>query len=110
MTTETNAMLGAVQNGKDSLVREFKSGVDNAQDLMNDVSDASSASLASARSKVQDKLISMKARLDDARSRVSEQARVAADATQDYVREKPWQVLAGAAAVGLLLGLLIRRR
>lgn len=110
MTTESNAILGAVQSGKDSVVREVKGGMDDAQDLAKDLGAEASASLGAARGKMQDTLEHMKTRLDRARGRLSEQARLAADATEGYVREKPWHVLAGAAAVGLILGLLVRRR
>jgi ElaB/YqjD/DUF883 family membrane-anchored ribosome-binding protein len=37
-------------------------------------------------------------------------AREVADATDEYVRENPWQSVGIAAGVGLLLGLLLSRR
>ncbi len=38
-----------------------------------------------------------------------EKAKLAADKTQAYAEENPWQVAAVAGAVGLLLGFLIRK-
>jgi len=37
-------------------------------------------------------------------------AREMADATEEYVRDNPWQSVGVAAGVGLLIGLLIARR
>ena len=37
-------------------------------------------------------------------------AREVADATEEYVRDNPWQSVGIAAGVGLLIGLLLSRR
>jgi ElaB protein len=37
-------------------------------------------------------------------------SREAADSTDKFVRQKPWQAVGIAAAIGLVAGLLIRRR
>ena len=92
MSTDTNALLGAVESGKDSLVREFKGVVGNAHELMNEMATSTARGISAAR------------------SQVGGQAREAVDATQDYVRGHPWQVLAGAAVAGFLVGLLSTRR
>jgi ElaB/YqjD/DUF883 family membrane-anchored ribosome-binding protein len=40
---------------------------------------------------------------------LTQQAKGAADATHDYVRENPWKVLGVAVLAGLLVGVLLRR-
>ncbi len=66
------------------------------------------------------KYIELKARaeksLEDVKSRVSHasdtyyyRAKEAVYRADDYVREKPWQGVGVGAAVGLMLGLLLRR-
>jgi ElaB/YqjD/DUF883 family membrane-anchored ribosome-binding protein len=37
-------------------------------------------------------------------------AKAAGDATDEYVREHPWQSIGIAAALGLLAGLLLRKQ
>lgn len=48
--------------------------------------------------------------LHDARMAVAEKARVAAKATDAYVKANPWKVLGVAAAAGLVAGFISRRR
>jgi ElaB/YqjD/DUF883 family membrane-anchored ribosome-binding protein len=56
------------------------------------------------------KLDSAKEALSEARSAVTREARQAAGSTEEYVHAHPWQAMAAAGAVGLLLGLLLARR
>ena len=39
-----------------------------------------------------------------------ERAKAAATAADEYVHEKPWQVIGVVAALGLAIGLLLNRR
>lgn len=110
MTNELNAIRGAAEDGKDFLVKEFKSAAGDANALMDDVANSTAKGYASARSSALDSLDAARARLDEASSRVGEQARHAADLTQVYVHKNPWQVLGGAAVFGFLVGLLVSRR
>ncbi len=48
--------------------------------------------------------------LHEARMAVSEKARVAARATDGYVKANPWKVLGVVAAAGLVAGFIARRR
>jgi ElaB/YqjD/DUF883 family membrane-anchored ribosome-binding protein len=61
-----------------------------------------------------EKLIAARGRLENALARARDtmtvQARHAAEATDQYVHEKPWQATGIAAGVGILIGLLIGRR
>ena len=49
-------------------------------------------------------------RLSQVSEATVEKAKVAAKATDDFVRENPWQAVGIGAAVGVLLGMLISRR
>ena len=51
-----------------------------------------------------------KARLSSIEDEALRRAREVADATDEYVRENPWQSVGIAAGVGLLVGLLRARR
>ncbi|TYC54935.1 DUF883 domain-containing protein [Zoogloea oleivorans] len=110
MTNEMNAIRGAAEDGKDFLVKELKGVAGEASALMDDVGNSTAKGYAAARSSVLDSLDAARVRLDDASSRVGEQARHAADVTQVYVHKNPWQVLGGAAVLGFLIGFLVSRR
>ena len=48
--------------------------------------------------------------MTEAQEALVEKARIAARATDDYVRKNPWRAVGAAAGVGLVVGLLIGRR
>jgi len=48
--------------------------------------------------------------LEDIQRLLSEKGKVAADATDQFVRENPWAALGIAAAAGCLVGLLFSRK
>jgi ElaB/YqjD/DUF883 family membrane-anchored ribosome-binding protein len=48
--------------------------------------------------------------LSEAQDALVEKGKIAAQATDDYVHEKPWHAVGIAAGVGLVVGLLIGRR
>lgn len=110
MNTELNASHGTVEGKKEKLVKDIKGVVGDADDLMREVASSTAGELAAARTKIEGKLDEAKSRLGDARIAVTEKARVAADATNEYVRENPWKILGVAAAAGLVIGFLLSRR
>jgi ElaB/YqjD/DUF883 family membrane-anchored ribosome-binding protein len=62
------------------------------------------------RSQVEAKLLAAKVKLQDLQDDAIDQAKAAARATDDYVRDNPWQAIGAAAAVGFLVGMLVSRR
>jgi ElaB/YqjD/DUF883 family membrane-anchored ribosome-binding protein len=54
-------------------------------------------------------LIEGKKALADAEQALIDTSKEYADIADDYIRENPWNAIAIAAAVGLLLGLMLRR-
>ena len=48
--------------------------------------------------------------MEDIQRVLSEKGRVAADATDQFVRENPWAALGIAAAVGCVVGMLFSRK
>jgi ElaB/YqjD/DUF883 family membrane-anchored ribosome-binding protein len=47
--------------------------------------------------------------LGEAEDFITDKSKEAAQATEAYVRENPWNAVGIAAGIGLILGLLIRR-
>ena len=65
---------------------------------------------AAARTKVEARLGEVKTSFVDARTALTQKARWAADATNQYVRENPWKVIGIAALAGLIAAFLYSRR
>jgi ElaB/YqjD/DUF883 family membrane-anchored ribosome-binding protein len=95
---------------KAKLVKDLRSVVVDAEDLLHEVTSSTAEEFASARAPMEAKLGSAMSRLDDVRVAASQRARGAADATRECVRDNPWQALGIAAAAGLVIGCLIGRR
>ena len=51
-----------------------------------------------------------KYKMEDIQRALSEKSKVAADATDQFVRENPWAALGIAAAAGCVLGVLLSRK
>jgi ElaB/YqjD/DUF883 family membrane-anchored ribosome-binding protein len=89
---------------------DFKDAVSGTEDMVADAAHSASREYAVARRNIQGALDDAISRLDDALRAVKAGARDAADATDGYVRRNPWQALGTAAAAGLVVGFLLRRR
>jgi len=110
MNTGPNSSRSAVAGRKDKLVTDLKGVVADADDLLKEMVDSSAEEFAAARTKIEGKLGDARSRLADARSAVTGKARVATDATFEYITENPWKVLGVASATGVILGILLSRR
>lgn len=110
MSTESNTIPTSGESRKDSLVKDLKGVVVGADELITDMANSTAEGYAAARSTVQGAVGEVRSRYDDARRRALHQARCATEATQTYMRDKPWHVLAGAAVLGFLAGVFINRR
>ncbi|MBN8454397.1 DUF883 family protein [Accumulibacter sp.] len=110
MDSEMIARPVAGENTRERLVKDIRSVVDDADQLLKEVADSSSQEISLARTRIRERLAEVRYRLGDARTVVAEKARGAADATHEYVADNPWQVLALAAAIGFLVGLFASRR
>lgn len=71
-----------------------------------DVSDTSHSTQQRAR----DAIHKVKAQINDLGEQATQHARAASAATHQYVQNNPWQSLGIAAGLGVLIGLLLRRR
>jgi ElaB/YqjD/DUF883 family membrane-anchored ribosome-binding protein len=89
---------------------EVRNAIGGAEELLQQAERASGSKAAELRERAMAQLEALREKLSDANDAVIEQSRKAARATDEYVHEHPWQVIAGAAGVGVLIGLLIARR
>ena len=95
---------------KEKLVQDFRTVVADAEELLKATASQAGEKVAVARERIQDSLHQAKVKLAEAEDVIVQRSKQAARATDDYVRENPWQAVGAAAGVGLLIGLLISRR
>lgn len=103
-------MNDMTQVTKDKLVTDFKVVVADAEELLRLTANQAGDKISDLRGKLQDHLVSAKAKLADAEAAMVEKTKAVARATDDYVHENPWRSIGIAAGVGLVVGLLIGRR
>ncbi len=89
---------------RDKIVSDFRSLATHAQDLLQATASYSGDGVAAAREKLLDSLSDAREQLKEAQDYAMDQARRAMKSTDDFVHEKPWQSIAGAFLVGMLLG------
>lgn len=98
------------ERSRDALVKDFSDVLAEAETLLKQSAKESGEKANDLRSQVEAKLRSAKLRLMDLQDDAIDTAKAAARATDDYVRDNPWQAIGVAAAIGVLFGLVISRR
>lgn len=94
----------------EELNTHFKNALADAEALVKATADLGGEGIAGIRAKAEESLRTLKNRAAEAQNAVSVRTRAAANATDSYVHEKPWEAIAVAAGVGLLVGVLVARR
>ncbi len=89
---------------RDNIVSDFRSLAAHAQELLTATASFSGEGVNQAREKLLASLQDAGAQLESARDYALDQSRRAAKVADEFVHEKPWQAIAGALLVGLLLG------
>jgi ElaB/YqjD/DUF883 family membrane-anchored ribosome-binding protein len=84
--------------------------MNDAEALLRATSTQTGEKIQEVRARAEESLRQAKARLSSIEDEALRRAREVADATDEYVRENPWQSVGIAAGVGLLVGLLLARR
>ena len=107
--------LGASGAWPDSKTTEIRNAVkamnaDNVRQNAEEGLDAAVDQFESARERVQSAFEQGKEQWMQIQDQAVEYSKQAAEETDKFVREKPWQAAGIAAAIGLVAGLLIRRR
>jgi ElaB/YqjD/DUF883 family membrane-anchored ribosome-binding protein len=92
------------------LMDDLRNIMHKADELLRATAGETGEQAEEARRRIRSALESARSRLLAAQSSVAELSDDAMRATESYVRENPWQALAVAAGVGLILGSLLTRR
>lgn len=92
------------------LVEDLKTVMNDAEALIKATSTQTGEKIQEVRARAEESLRQAKVRLTEVEEEALRRARELADATEEYVRENPWQSVGIAAGIGLVLGILISRR
>jgi len=103
-------MDARVIDSRDKLVADFKVVLADAEELLKATASQSGEKVAGLRAKLEDNVRSARVRLAEAQQGVVDRTKVAAQVTDTYVHEHPWQSIGIAAAAGAVIGMLINRR
>jgi ElaB/YqjD/DUF883 family membrane-anchored ribosome-binding protein len=90
--------------------QEVRNVMADVQDLLGRVAHVADPEIARLRAKIDRGLATAKKILADGTDRVQRHAKDAMTAGDSYVRDRPWQAVGIAAAVGLVVGFLVARR
>ena len=95
---------------KEKLVSDLMLVIGDAEALLGATAHQAGEKVAALRTRVQESLTGAKQRVAEIGATTVDSAKVAARATDTFVRENPWQAVGIGAAVGVILGMLISRR
>jgi ElaB/YqjD/DUF883 family membrane-anchored ribosome-binding protein len=95
---------------KEQLISDFKVVIADAEALIKATANQGSEAVVHLRAKAEESLAVAKVKLSEAQDALVEKGKIAAQATDNYVHEKPWHAVGIAAGIGLVVGLLIGRR
>ncbi len=102
--------MEANQVSREKLLSDVMLVIGDAEELLSATASQAGERIGAARARVQESVKAAKKRLAEAGSVAGERAKVAAQATDEFVHEHPWQAVGIGAAIGLILGMLISRR
>lgn len=105
-STPENGMEGL----SDEVISDIKLIVSDAEALLKATANQGGEKLAEVRTKAEESIKVVKARISSAQTELLVQTKAAAKATDVYVHENPWQAAGVAAGIGVMIGLLISRR
>lgn len=94
---------------REKLIQDFRLVVSDAEELLRATAGVAGEKVSAARERIQENLVSARARLAAAEESVVARTREAAKATDEYVHDNPWKAVGIGAAVGVIVGMLIGR-
>lgn len=95
---------------REKLVSDFKVLISDAEELLRVTAGQAGGTIDSVRRRIEQSLEEGKHSLAEAEVLLVNKGREAAKTTDVYVREHPWNAVSIAAGVGVVVGLLMRRR
>ena len=103
-----------VDASRRKLIDDFNAVIEDTEKLLKSLAAAGAEKGSALRASAEQNLEVARRRLQELQGEAVERSRAAAKATDEYVRENPWQslgiVAALAALAGFVVGLLMNRR
>jgi ElaB/YqjD/DUF883 family membrane-anchored ribosome-binding protein len=103
-------MATNTQTARDQLVDDFKKVIDDAEELLKVTANETGGKVGAVRERAEENLREARRKLNELEGDLVIQTRAAARATNELVHENPWQSIAIAGGIGLLIGMLSSRR
>ncbi|MCZ8252344.1 MAG: DUF883 family protein [Hylemonella sp.] len=103
-------MFESIAPQKDRLIGDLRQVINDAEELLQVTADQTGDSVADIRRRIQDRLQSAQAELNQLQQAALARVKAAGDATDAFVHQNPWASIGVGAALGLVLGLVIARR
>jgi ElaB/YqjD/DUF883 family membrane-anchored ribosome-binding protein len=94
----------------DKLIEDLRTVIADTEELLKATANQAGARIAAARVKLEESLTVAKARIAEAQEAALARTKIAAKASDQYVRANPWNAVGIAAGVGFVLGALLARR
>jgi len=98
------------QTPKATLLDEFNTIVSETEQLLHSAKDDSGAEAGPVAAQVSRNLEAARERLAHLEESIAGKTKAAAKATDSFVRQHPWQAIGIAAALGLVVGMLLKQR
>lgn len=95
---------------KEKLIADLKLVVADTEELLRATAGQAGEKVTELRARLEKRLQESKLALGDIQELATEQVKVAAQATDEFVHAEPWKAVGIAAALALALGVLIGRR
>jgi len=95
---------------REKLATDLRVVIADAEELLKATAAQQGEKIAALRIRVEESLGAARSWVVELEQAAEEKAKEAANATDVYVHENPWQAVAISAAVGYILGTLARRR
>ncbi|MDN3987233.1 DUF883 family protein [Zwartia vadi] len=97
-------------SAQEKLLEGMKAALDEAEGFLREAASASGDQAQALRAKAVESLQATREALHDTKVSVLRESRRVAREADEYVHDNPWQAIAAAGVIGLLIGVLISRR
>jgi ElaB/YqjD/DUF883 family membrane-anchored ribosome-binding protein len=95
---------------RDQLLSDLKNVISDAEHWLRNSGHLTGEEFKAAKAKFERTLVKAKDDIIRLEEAAVEKAKVAARATDDYVKENPWKAVGLGTAVGVVIGMLIARK
>jgi len=95
---------------RDQLLSDLKTVVHDAEAWLRHSGHLTGEEFKAAKAKFERTLVAAKENIIELEETVVEKTKVAAKATDEYVKENPWKAVGLGTAIGVVIGMLIARK